>query len=123
MATPTITAFERSPDGGMGPARDTRVRWALEDADLGDERFDTVFAFNVAPFWRRPEEALGIVRRHLAPGGAIHVLWDARHAGPRGARDLADRLSERIRLAGVPVDRALVEDLNPVPAVCVIVRP
>ena len=29
---PTITAFERSPDGGKGLARDTRVRWALEEA-------------------------------------------------------------------------------------------
>jgi len=26
-----ITAFERSPDGGRGLARDTRVRWALEE--------------------------------------------------------------------------------------------
>jgi glutathione S-transferase len=29
--TITITGFERSPDGGMGLARDTRVRWALEE--------------------------------------------------------------------------------------------
>jgi glutathione S-transferase len=29
---PTITAFERSPDRGRGLARDTRVRWALEEA-------------------------------------------------------------------------------------------
>jgi len=29
--TITITAFEKSPDGGMGLARDTRVRWALEE--------------------------------------------------------------------------------------------
>lgn len=29
--TPTITAFDRSPDGGRGLARDTRVRWALEE--------------------------------------------------------------------------------------------
>jgi glutathione S-transferase len=28
---PTITAFERSPDGGKGLARDTRVRWAFEE--------------------------------------------------------------------------------------------
>jgi glutathione S-transferase len=28
---PTITAFERSPDGGQGLARDMRVRWALEE--------------------------------------------------------------------------------------------
>ena len=29
--TPTITALERSPDGGRGLARDMRVRWALEE--------------------------------------------------------------------------------------------
>ena len=29
--TITITAFEHSPDGGLGLARDTRVRWALEE--------------------------------------------------------------------------------------------
>jgi glutathione S-transferase len=29
--TITITAFEQSPDGGKGLARDTRVRWALEE--------------------------------------------------------------------------------------------
>jgi glutathione S-transferase len=38
--TITITAFERSPDGGKGLARDTRVRWALEEAGLPyDVRF------------------------------------------------------------------------------------
>jgi glutathione S-transferase len=29
--TPTITGFEASPDRGQGLARDTRVRWALEE--------------------------------------------------------------------------------------------
>jgi glutathione S-transferase len=29
--TIVITAFDRSPDGGLGLARDTRVRWALEE--------------------------------------------------------------------------------------------
>jgi glutathione S-transferase len=29
--TVTVTAFERSPDGGKGLARDSRVRWALEE--------------------------------------------------------------------------------------------
>jgi len=32
--TIVITAFEKSPDGGQGLARDTRVRWALEEAGL-----------------------------------------------------------------------------------------
>ncbi|MEZ5999821.1 glutathione S-transferase family protein [Hyphomonas sp.] len=29
--TITLTVFDRSPDGGRGLARDTRVRWALEE--------------------------------------------------------------------------------------------
>ncbi len=29
-----ITAFDRSPDGGKGLARDTRIRWALEEVGL-----------------------------------------------------------------------------------------
>ncbi|WP_280151819.1 glutathione S-transferase family protein [Piscinibacter sp. XHJ-5] len=32
--TIVMTAFERSPDGGKGLARDTRVRWALEEVGL-----------------------------------------------------------------------------------------
>jgi hypothetical protein len=35
----TITAFERSPDGGKGLARDTRVRWALEEVWASPTRF------------------------------------------------------------------------------------
>src|SRR6202035_2634206 len=31
LMTPTITAFSQSPDRGRGLARDTRVRWALEE--------------------------------------------------------------------------------------------
>ena len=31
--TPTITAFEQSPDRGRGLARDMRVRWALEEVN------------------------------------------------------------------------------------------
>ena len=96
---------------------------ALEEADLGGERFDKAFAFNVAPFWLQPKEALGIVGRHLAPDGAFHLFWDARHAQPGRARDLAERLSERVRLGGFSVDQALVKDLRPVPAVCVVARP
>jgi SAM-dependent methyltransferase len=96
---------------------------ALEQADFGDERFDKVFAFNVAPFWLAPQEALAIVRRHLAPDGAVYVFWDARHTPGGRGRDLADRLSERIRLADFAVNQVLVKDLRPVPAVCVIGRP
>src|SRR4029450_1940844 len=74
---------------------------ALEKADLGNERFDKAFAFNVARCGHQPKEALGIVRRHLSPDGAFYLFWDARHTQPGRARELGDRLSERIRLGGV----------------------
>ena len=96
---------------------------ALEQADFRDERFDKVFAFNVAPFWLQPKRALGIVQPLLAPGGAFYLFWDARHAKQGLARDLADQLSERIRLSEFSVIEVLVKDLRPVPAVCVIARP
>src|SRR5215216_2026142 len=52
---------------------------ALEQADFGGERFDKIFAFNVAPFWLQPKQALGTVQRHLAADGVVYVFWDARH--------------------------------------------
>jgi hypothetical protein len=91
---------------------------ALEDAELGDPRFDKVFAFNVAPFWRQPKAALGAVRDHLARDGAVYVFWDARHFAPERAQGLGNELADRLREGGFSVDRVLVEDLRPVPAVC-----
>jgi hypothetical protein len=92
---------------------------ALEDAELGDQRFDKIFAFNVAPFWLTPTRALEVVRAHLAPRGAVYVFWDARR---QNAADLGERLSERLLEGGFAIDRVLVKKLKPVPAVCVIGR-
>jgi hypothetical protein len=96
---------------------------ALEDADLGDQRFDTIFAFNVAPFWLQPEVALGAVREHLAPDGAVYIFWDARHSAPERAQELGNELADRLHEGGFSVDGVLVEDLRPVPAVCARGRP
>src|SRR5439155_599479 len=85
---------------------------ALEDADLGDRRFDKVFAFNVAPFWQQPEAALGAVREHLARDGAVYLFWDARHSAPERARDLGNELADRLREGGFFVDRVLDENRN-----------
>ena len=78
LTTGTITAIDRSPKmieiatrrnrEHVDAGRAVLEAIALEDADLGDRRFDKVFAFNVAPFWQQPEAALGAVREHLALG-------------------------------------------------------
>lgn len=44
----------------------------LELVDLGDRRFDKVFAVRVGLFWKQTTEARAMARL-LAPGGTIHV--------------------------------------------------
>ena len=48
----------------------------LEDLDLGDRRFDKVFAVRVGLFHRDPDRARKLVERWLAPGGAVFAFFD-----------------------------------------------
>ena len=133
LTTGRITAIDRSEKMIDMAARRNRAHVAagravlktaaLAHADLGDERFDKVYAFNVAPFWLQPDDALATVRRHLAPEGVLYLFWDARHTRPDRARELAHALREKLERAAFAVERVLVQDLRPVPAVCVIGRP
>lgn len=84
--TITITAFERSPDGGKGLARDTRVRWALEEVGLPyDVRLVSFRALKepvhlaLNPFGQIPTyEEDGLV---LFESGAIVFYIASHHAG------------------------------------------
>ena len=84
--TITITAFERSPDGGKGLARDTRVRWALEEAGLPYEvRLVSFRAMKEAahlalhPFGQIPTYEEGDLA--LFETGSIVLHIAERHAG------------------------------------------
>src|ERR1700754_688471 len=84
--TITITAFERSPDGGQGLARDTRVRWALEEVGQPyDVRLVSFKAMKepahlaLHPFGQIPTYEEGDLG--LFETGAIGVHIAERHAG------------------------------------------
>jgi cyclopropane fatty-acyl-phospholipid synthase-like methyltransferase len=49
---------------------------SLEDLDLGQRRFDKIFAVRVGLFHRDPKRARDIVERWLASGGAVFVFFD-----------------------------------------------
>ena len=84
--TITITAFERSPDGGKGLARDTRVRWALEEVGQPYEVRLVSFAdmkapdhLAVHPFGQIPTYEEGSLS--LFETGAIVFHLAEHHAG------------------------------------------
>jgi len=90
--TITITAFERSPDRGRGLARDTRIRWALEEVgqpydvrliSFGAMKEDAHRALH--PFGQIPTYEEGDLA--LFESGAIVLHIAERHAGllPRDA--------------------------------------
>ena len=84
--TITITAFERSPDGGKGLARDTRVRWALEEVGqpydvrlLSFEAMKQGAHLALHPFGQIPTYEDGDLA--LFESGAIVLHIAGRHAG------------------------------------------
>ena len=84
--TPTITAFERSPDRGQGLARDMRVRWALEEVGQPyDVRLLSFAAMKqpahlaLQPFGQIPSYQEGDLA--LFESGAIVLHIAQRHAG------------------------------------------
>jgi glutathione S-transferase len=84
--TPTITAFERSPDRGKGLARDTRVRWALEEVGQPYEvrlvSFDAMKEpahLALHPFGKIPTYEEGDLA--LFETGAIVLFIAEHHAG------------------------------------------
>lgn len=83
---PTITAFEKSPDGGKGLARDTRIRWALEEVGQPYEvrlvSFSTMKQpahLSLHPFGQIPTYEEGDLT--LFETGAIVLHIAERHAG------------------------------------------
>jgi glutathione S-transferase len=85
-STPTITAFESSPDRGRGLARDMRVRWALEEVGQAyDVRLVSFAAMKqpahmkLQPFGQIPTYEEGDLA--LFETGAIVLHIAEQHAG------------------------------------------
>jgi ubiquinone/menaquinone biosynthesis C-methylase UbiE len=49
---------------------------SLEELDLGDRRFEKIFAVRVGLFHREPERARRLTERWLAPGGTLLTAYD-----------------------------------------------
>lgn len=65
----------------------------LEDLDLGDRRFDKIFASRVGLFYREPDRARGMVERWLSPGGGVFVFYDRPQKAAAQRRSTTERSS------------------------------
>jgi ubiquinone/menaquinone biosynthesis C-methylase UbiE len=81
-----LTAIDRSPKMIEAAARRNAAHVeagraeflvaALEELELGDRRFDAIFAVRVGLFPRKPERARRLAERWLAPGGRLVAVFD-----------------------------------------------
>jgi len=90
-----------------------------EEADLGDARFDKIFAINVGLFWRRrPVRELTILRDHLAPKGRLFLFYEP----PPGstAPPIAASVPAVLESSGFTVMEVLTHDLGRTRIGCVV---
>lgn len=128
LTTGTITAIDRSRP--MIDAAEKRNRAhiasgtamfqaaALGDADLGDQRFDKIFAVSVGLFLHPPAGDLERVKGLLKPGGSLYVFYQPPTAAK--TRQIADRVLGILRRDGFSIMDLRFKDMKPAPATCVI---
>ena len=71
-----ITAAARRNAEHVEAGRAEFLVASLEDLELGERRFDKIFAIRVGLFHREPERAHRLAERWLAPGGSVSAFFD-----------------------------------------------
>ncbi|HET6829763.1 MAG TPA: class I SAM-dependent methyltransferase [Solirubrobacterales bacterium] len=121
-----MAAAARARNGEHLDAGRVRVEQSrFEDFDPAEERFDRIFAINVAPFWRADQAPsfLNRARKLLRPGGELFV-FNQPPAWPQGAADrFASSLGAMLAGAGWEVTRTVTEAMPPAAMVGVAARP
>lgn len=94
-----VAAATRRNRQHVGAGRAELICASLADVDLGDRRFDKVFAARVAALGRPASAELGVAIRHLAPGGMLLLAYDS----PDGLRheEVGPAWAHNLRAAGL----------------------
>lgn len=75
-STKMIEAAKRRNAAYVEAGKAEFIVGSFEDVDLGDRRFDFVFAVRVRLFDREPERAHALLEPWLAPGGSVRAFFD-----------------------------------------------
>lgn len=94
---------------------------ALDEADLGDARFDKVFAIHVGVFARgKLARELEIIRDYLTPEGRFYLPYQP--LDPDDVEVAAEQLSEVLAKHGFIVSDVLIDEIETGKVGCVISR-
>jgi ubiquinone/menaquinone biosynthesis C-methylase UbiE len=80
-----VEAARRRNEEHIAAGRAEFLVMALEALELGERRFDVIFAARVGLFHREPERARALAEPWLAPGGRLVVAYDAPARSSYGA--------------------------------------
>jgi ubiquinone/menaquinone biosynthesis C-methylase UbiE len=117
-----IAAAEKRNRAHAEAGRAAFVTGAFETADLGEARFDKIFAVHVAAFWREPAAHLGRARALLAPGGALYLFNQTPGWSGEDADAFSRRLTGVLGEHGFPHVETVRADVRPAPVAGVIAR-
>jgi SAM-dependent methyltransferase len=106
----------------IGAGRVTLINGSVDQLPAAlDGPFDVILAVNSLGFWPAPGERLAELRRRLAPGGRIAIVFQPRcHGATAGtSRSAADEIENLLRSAGFTPLSTETLPLSP-PVVCVL---
>ena len=118
----TMTAAARRRNAAhleAGRAEFRTVSWP--GADLGGERFDRAYAFNVRLLWN-DEAAVRAVGRALRPDGLLCLFHRMPDWSPEAYRELAGRAVPVLEAAGLTVLDKQLEEASAVRSGCLLAK-
>lgn len=86
-------------------------------AQLPDDHFDSIVAFNVNFFWKEPAAELALIRRALKKKGNLYVFYQAPF---EITIEAADPVKRKLLEHGFLIRDAQLQQLDPTAAFCIV---
>lgn len=128
LAHGTITAIDRSQkmiDAAtkrnqryVDESKATFLCTTLEALNLGEARFDKIFAIRVNFFIQQPERQLPILKGLLKPTGALYLIFDPPSADQ--SAPFVEMATQGLQTHGFTVERVVSRELQGIQGVCIV---
>lgn len=115
-----IAAARKRNSAGLAAEKADFQLAPLSQVDVGEVRFDKIFAVNVNVFWQKPDNELAVIKNLLKPDGRAYFFFQPPVASK--VADIAARLKHNLQQNRLVIVHEQVKDLHPAPALVVIAQ-